>query len=287
MAIGLLDQILSKAAQIEKPDGTACRGLSVSSVQAISKENGLPIRKIEIEALKNGVLPIRYLRNQKSISTTDQVRLLEAKAAIIGLGGLGGHVAETLARAGVGRLVLVDGDRFEDHNLNRQLFSTRETLGKTKAEAAAARLAEVNAAVSLTVYGKFLSSTNAAELIAQCDVAVDCLDNIMSRFDLETATKKLGIPMVSAAVAGMTGHVTTVFEQDIGIAQIYGARETVTAPKGAETVLGCPPQIVSLIAAVESSEVIKVLLKKENHLLRNKLWVADLTDNTFEVLTLG
>lgn len=287
MTFGLLNHILSKVTQINNNDGTTYQCLSVSDVQALSKHTGLPIRKIEIEALKNGVVPIRYLRNQKSLSSGDQVRLLEACAAIIGLGGLGGHVAETLARAGVGTLVLVDGDRFEDHNLNRQLLSTCDTLGKIKTQIASARLTAVNAAVDLKVSPNYLSSNNGGELIAQCDVVVDCLDNIMSRFDLEIVAKKHGIPMVSAAVAGMTGHVTTVFANDIGIKQIYGARETVTVPKGAETVLGCTPQIVQLVAAMESSEVIKVLLKRENQLLRNKLWVADLTDNTFEVLSLG
>lgn len=283
----LIDQIRAHAVPPDGTDGAGISCISGSDIEALADQSEMLIREVEIQALKIGVTPSRYLRNLKSFTLDDQIRLLKARAAVVGLGGLGGHVSENLARAGVGTLVMVDGDCFEEHNLNRQIFSSRDNLGTAKAEAAALRLARVNPSVQLEAGKTFLSPANAAEIIAGCDVVVDCLDNILARFDLEEAAKRAGIPMVSAAVAGFTGHVTTVFTEDTGIELIYGARQHIGAPKGAETVLGCPPQTVSMVAAMESSEVLKVLTGRTTHLLRNKLWVVDLTDNTFEVLSLG
>ncbi|MBT8338921.1 MAG: HesA/MoeB/ThiF family protein [Desulfatitalea sp.] len=286
MATGLITAIVAEVHEIRGPNGSGCRVLSIDAVQRIAAQTGKPLREVEIGALQHGITPVRYLRNQVSIGILDQIRLLEAKVAVIGQGGLGGFVAEILARAGVGRLVLIDGDRFEDHNLNRQLFCTADTIGQYKAERAATHVGRVNAAVLVEAKVAFLTPSNADQLIAGCDVVVDCLDNIVSRFDLESAAKRAGIPMASAAVAGYTGQVSTVFSEDTGIALIYGAREDLQDSEGIETVLGCPPQTVALVAAVQSSEVIKVLSGKTDRLLRNKLWVADLSDNTFEVFSL-
>ena len=116
------------------------------------------------------------------------------------------------------------------------------------------------------------------------DVVVDCLDNIKSRFLLEATSKKQGSPLVSAAVAGISGHVTSIFPEDPGLKLIYGEDKHLTQ-KGVEVSLGCLTQAVTLIAAVETSEVIKIILNK-GLLLRNKLFVIDLMDNTVDVLNL-
>ncbi len=261
--------------------------LDTSSTLKVADKLGLHVKKVEITCLDNGIVPTRYLRNQESVKPDDQIRLLNAKVAVIGLGGLGGLVVETLARIGVGHLTLVDGDVFEDHNLNRQLMSTHSAIGLSKALTAAKRVNEVNTAVQVVIHDSFMTAENAATLVNDCDVVVDCLDNINTRFDLEKAAKRIGIPMVSAAIAGVTGHVTTIFPEDTGLALIYGSRQTIRETKGAETILGCLPQAVFLISAVESSEVIKLILGQPQGLLRNKLWVVDLTNNTFEVLSLN
>lgn len=279
-------RIDAAAVDMPTPDGATRRVLDIKAAGELALAVGVPLRAIEVAALRAGITPLRYLRNQASIGVADQIRLLESKAAVIGQGGLGGHVTETLARAGVGRLVLVDGDVFETHNLNRQLFSTCDGIGRNKTEVGAERIAKVNPAVELEVRTCFLDADNAADLLAECHVVVDCLDSLPARFDVEAAAKKAAIPMVSAAVAGLTGHVTTVFPSDDGLARVFGEREKLAGSKGAEAVLGCPPQTVSLVAAMESAEVIKVLLGRPD-LLRKRLWVADLASNTFEVFHLG
>jgi molybdopterin/thiamine biosynthesis adenylyltransferase len=115
---------------------------------------------------------------------------------------------------------------------------------------------------------------------------VDCLDNIPSRFALEAAAKRAGIPMVSAAIAGISGHVTTIFPEDKGLETIYGPEDQISMAKGAETRLGCLAPGVNLIASLECAEVLKVLLKKDTT-LKNRLLVVDLADYTVESLQLS
>ena len=83
-----------------------------------------------------------------------------------------------------------------------------------------------------------MNAENAAGLLEQADIAIDCLDNIHARFVLEKAAQRAGIPMVSAAVAGFSGQFLTIFPQDRGLEQVYGPPQTHSADKGAETTLG-------------------------------------------------
>jgi molybdopterin/thiamine biosynthesis adenylyltransferase len=183
-------------------------------------------------------------------------------------------------------MTLIDGDRFEDHNLNRQLLCTQERIGTTKSHAAAERVCGINSSITVKAHTTFLTSDNANRLINDSDVVVDCLDNIESRFVLETAAKKADIPLVSAAVGGVAGQVTTVFPQDKGLELIYGPKENLKGSKGVEIILGCLPQAVGLIASAQSSEVIKVLLEQNDGLLRNKMLLVDLSTHTYETLHL-
>lgn len=282
----ILEQIALSAIDATTPDGAPLKTLTAERIRELAARLNLGERDIDIAALGGGIVPLRYVRNQKTYTCADQIRLLKASAAIVGLGGLGGAVLDILARAGVGRLVLIDGDRFEEHNLNRQLLCTQPHLGEFKAEAAARRVAEINPAIQVETHRVFLTESNAATLIGACNAALDCLDNIASRFVLEDAAKKMGVPMVSAAIAGVTGHVTTIYPQDGGLQLIHGPRDAIQKPHGAETALGCLPQAVMLIGALEAAEALKILTGRTAGLLRNRLWVTDLSTNTFEVLSL-
>jgi molybdopterin/thiamine biosynthesis adenylyltransferase len=264
-------------------DGSPCVTIGAADVVRIAEETGLSGRNVEIAALKRHILPDRYLRNFKTLDEADQIRLLESAVCIVGLGGLGGLVTEALARMGIGRFYLADGDVFEAHNLNRQLFSETDLIGIPKVDAAVKRIKSINPGLEVSATNDFLNTENAAKLVASTNLVVDCLDNIQSRFTLQAAAKRAGIPMVSAAVAGISGHVTTVFPEDKGLENIYGPEDQLKMAKGAETHLGCLATGVNLIASLECSEVLKVLLAREKT-LKNKLLVVDLVDYTFETL---
>lgn len=274
----------SLAVEKKSPDQQVYRSISISAVAEAAAGLNIPLIEVEKTALLHDIIPERYARNLKTCSAAQQLRLLQSAVTVVGLGGLGGTVVEILARAGIGTLCLIDGDRFEDHNLNRQLTSAVNLLGTPKSLAAQTRVAAVNPALMVEAHGEFLDEKNAARLLGSAEVVVDCLDNIDTRLILGKTAKKMGLPMVSAAVGGLFGQVTTIFPQDPGIETIYGPKDSNT-PSGAETALGCLPQIVTMIAALQSSEIFKILLQRGT-LLRRRLFIADLEDNTFETLTL-
>ena len=282
-----ITSVIARAALPQQmPDGSLVPTLTVTQIEELALRFGIDGRSVEIAALEDGVYPERYARNFSTYDVQDQIRLLKANVTVVGLGGLGGSVLEWLARAGVGQMRLVDGDRFEHHNLNRQLLCTQHRIGTSKAQAAAERICSINSSISVETHSDFLESDNAIRLISGSDAVVDCLDNITSRFILESAAKEAGIPMVSAAVAGLSGQVTTIYPQDPGLQLIYGPEEDLPSAKGAERTLGCLPQAVGLIAAAESGEVIKILLGQEDQLLRNQMLLVDMSTNTFDILTL-
>ena len=267
-------------------DGTPCRVISDRNAMRLAAETGLPGWQAEVRALEKKILPDRYLRNRQSLSMADQIRLLKAHVCIVGLGGLGGLVTESLARMGIGRLKLVDGDVFETHNLNRQLLGTIGTIGTSKVDAAARRVASIHPGIEMTVVGENLTSSNAFEIVNGCDLAVDCLDNIPSRFALASAAAETVIPTVSAAVAGLSGHVTTLFPDGPGLESIYGPPDPNRTFTGEEIRLGCLAPAVNLMASLECAEVLKILLDRPGT-LKNRLLVVDLNDHTFETLTLS
>lgn len=280
----LVNEIRSNAVPKKFRDNIPYSSLPVGQVALLARKYNVSGHQIEIEALQAGIVPERYTRNLRTFSLQDQATLLQSRVSVVGLGGLGGGVTEILARIGVGNLNLMDGDTFEDSNLNRQFLSTHEGLATPKAVAAVERVQAVNASVVVEAHTEFLDADNAAGLLAGSNVVVDCLDSLKFRFILEEACKTAGIPLVSAAVAGVAGHVTTIFPEDPGLKLIYGERDRIPE-KGAEASLGTLPQCVTILSALETSEVVKVLLKKGS-LLRNKLLVVDLMDNTMEVLKL-
>ena len=280
----LQNRIAALATSGRLPDSTSYRRISVEDTVRLSTAFGVPGRDVEIAALEAGTTPERYVRNMKTFSLDEQIILLRSRVGIFGLGGLGGAVTEILTRVGIGTLRLIDGDIFEDSNLNRQFLSTPDLIATSKAAAAAQKVRQINPSIVVEQYNENLNDSNALSLIENSDVAVDCLDNVPSRFSLEHAAKQIGSPLVSAAVAGVSGHVTTIFPEDSGLELIYG--ESGRRPlKGVETSLGCLPQAVTLLASVECSEVIKILLGKGD-LLRNRLFFVDLVSNTMDVLQL-
>ena len=154
---------------------------------AAAETYGLTVGQIEEAALQAGLLPSRYQRNRKTLSTADQLTLFRSTVIVIGCGGLGGYIIEELARLGVGRLKAVDPDVFEEHNLNRQLMSTVAALGQPKAQVASARVSQINPAVQITALREHFSKENGRSLLDGSDVAVDALDSITTRLELAEA----------------------------------------------------------------------------------------------------
>ncbi|NOR23875.1 MAG: HesA/MoeB/ThiF family protein [Desulforhopalus sp.] len=280
----LLDLLHSFAQQRTRPDKSLYMAILLRDTQEIAEKTGLPPGAIECAALEAGIVPERYCRNQKSLSTADQLRLLRSHVAIIGLGGLGGTVTEILSRIGIGRMTLVDGDCFDESNLNRQLLSSPGNIGKSKAEIAKLRVQEINPAVEVRTLPEFFKADNGQAILHGTQLAIDCLDTITDRFILEEACKKASIPLISAAIGGSSGQATVIFPEDPGLKDIYGPPGK--APnKGFEASVGTLPFGAVYMAAVECAEATTILLGNPSE-LRNKLFLTEVSDHTTELFSL-
>ncbi len=281
----LYDLLLSYARQRRRPDDSPYRTILFDDACRIASTTGQTLRAIECAALEKGIVPERYSRNQNSLSNIDQLRLLRSHVAVIGLGGLGGTVTEILARIGIGRLTLVDGDRFDESNLNRQLLSCLANIGKPKAHTAELRVKEINPAVEVRAVADFFTTQNGQELLHGSQLAIDCLDTIADRFILEKACRNTRIPLISAAIGGSSGQATVIYPEDPGLKDIYGPSGD--APrKGMEATTGTLPFGAVYMAAVECAEATTMLLGRASE-LRNKLLVAEVADHSTELFSLS
>lgn len=251
------------------------------SIKAASKQ-GIPEKTLEIMLLEEGLVPERYERNIGTFGISGQLRLLKSSILVVGCGGLGGWNIEILARAGVGHLRLVDFDRFEAHNLNRQLLATEATLYRQKALVAAERVREINASVDVEACVCMFDQDTAKGLIDGIDVAIDALDNNRSRQLLFEVCRASAIPVVHGAIGGFVGQVKVIMPKDPHPLEIFGED---VPDKGIEVVLGNPPQTPALVAALQSNEAIKILLKKE-HILKDRLLWLDIEHDEWMSLQL-
>jgi molybdopterin/thiamine biosynthesis adenylyltransferase len=269
-----------KRHSLKKVDGIPI--ISVSQVKRIAQKFNFTPREIEIAALKKEIIPARYRRNFNTINFAEQITLLSSKVAVVGCGGLGGNIIELLARLGVGNIITVDGDIFKESNLNRQILCTEKNIIKEKAISAASRIKYINSSIDTQYYSQFIDTQNINNIIQDRDVVIDALDNIPSRFILEKACKKLKIPFIHGAINGLQGQVTTIFLEDKGLTAIYGPEDRYHEKPVANqvSVLSVTP---SLIASLQVTEVLKILLKRGKP-LRNRLLLINLEENDFSIV---
>ncbi len=247
---------------------------------AAAERFGVTLARVEEAALEQGILPARYQRNRNAMTVGDQLTLFRSSVAVIGCGGLGGYVVEELARLGVGRIVVIDPDVFEEHNLNRQLFSTPANLETAKVEAALKRIGEINPAVTLVPIQAAFSPENGADLLRGCQVAVDALDSIKVRLELADVCTSMNIPFVHGAIAGWFGHVATQFPGDDTLQTIYRSWES---GKGVEQTLGNPSFTPAVIASLEVAEACKLLLGQGTP-LRGRQLIIDLFSMEMQII---
>ena len=219
----------------------------------------------------------RYARNIPAL-TEEECNLLQKKRiAVIGCGGLGGHLIDQLARIGVGFIRAVDGDVFESSNLNRQLLSEVQLLGFSKAMAAADRIKRVNPAIETEAVNTFLTQENATEIVSGCDVVLDGLDNIESRRILAAACQKAGIPYVFGAIQGWMAQAAVSMPGDNLIDILY-PQGTIIRDK---SVLSFTP---ALCASMQVALCVKLLTGRAVE--SGTIFYFDLLNQEFETIRL-
>ena len=190
----------------------------------------------------------RYIRNLGALTEQECAQLRTKTVFVAGCGGLGGYLIEMLLRLGVGAIRAADGDVFEASNLNRQLLSSPRNLGRSKAEAAEDR---------------------AAELIQGCDAVLDALDNIPARRILARVCGEAGIPMIHGAICSWTAQAAVIMPGDDLIDRIYpeGA-----SPSSKASLSFTPP----FCAALQTALCTRLLVGRP--LETGRFYIADLLD---------
>lgn len=236
------------------------------------------------------LIDAQLLRYNRQILLQDfdiagQERLLQSRVLIVGLGGIGCPAALYLAAAGVGRLVLADGDAVELSNLQRQIAHATSAIGSNKARSAAAALAALNPEVQLEVIDTALTESAMHPLLARVDLVLDATDNYPVRFALNRACIAAGVPMVSAAAVRSEGQLA-VFDPTRG-GPCYRCLYHETA---ADTALSCAESgvlapVVGVLGSLQAMEALKVL-SGFGAVLRDSLLLVDLRSMEFRRLAL-
>jgi molybdopterin/thiamine biosynthesis adenylyltransferase/rhodanese-related sulfurtransferase len=211
----------------------------------------------------------RYSRHLllDEVGIEGQQKLLDAKVLLLGAGGLGSPVALYLAAAGVGTLGIVDNDEVDVSNLQRQVIHSTERIGVSKVDSAEQTITALNPDVKVKKYDLRLGPENIMDILPGYDIVVDGLDNFPTRYLLNDASVRLGIPVVSAAILGFEGQLS-VFKPYEG--PCYRCLFPVPPPAelapscGANGVLGVLPGTMGLLQA---TEVVKLILGEGDPLI--------------------
>ncbi len=187
-----------------------------------------------------------------------QERLARASVLVAGAGGLGCSVSLYLAAAGVGRLRVVDDGVVELSNLNRQVAYSDHDIGSPKAETLARRIGELNGRVRAEPHHARMDDETLPALLEGCDLVIDALDNLPTRYAVNRASLALGIPIVHGAALGFFGQVMTIVP---GVTPclmcLYRGRVTA----GITPVIGVTPGVIGLLQAAEAIKLIAGLGK--------------------------
>ncbi len=281
----IVNTIARMADSLITGDGTEQSVISLAKVRSVSLSSGMALRQVELAALRQGIVPLRYIRNMGTIGLNGQIRMLESTVAVVGAGGLGGTIVELLARHGIGRIIVIDDALFSEPDLNRQIMLTERELGEPKAAVAAARAGAVNSSTEVTTHRERLTQKNAARLLKDARVVVDGLDNLPSRFAVEEACRDLRIPYVYGTIAGLGGQIMTIFPQDAGLAGIYGPPGA-SLEQGIETSIGTPSVTPMIIASLQAQEAVKIITGVGVP-IRNQMLLVDVSRGAFDTVALS
>ena len=202
----------------------------------------------------------RYARHivLPGIGGEGQRRLLDARVLVVGAGGLGSPAAMYLAAAGVGTLGIVDDDRVDESNLQRQLLHDTDDVGRAKVESAAERLRALNPTIEVRAIGSRVEPSTVDDILVGWDVVVDGTDSFPTRYLLNDVARRLAIPLVHGAVQAFDGQASTFVPDGPCYRCLFPTPpEPGTVPSCSEGgVFGVLPGIIGSIQATEAIKVV-------------------------------
>ena len=230
----------------------------------------------------------RYARHivLKEVGGDGQRRLKAANVAVIGAGGIGSPAIQYLAAAGIGRLILIDDDRVELSNLQRQTIFATDTIGVAKVEAAATAIHRINPGGMVETHRTRLDATNVTALIGSADVVLDGCDNFETRLIVADATYHARVPLVSAAVGQFDGQLGVFrgWEADKPCYRCFvgAAPDRAGATCAEDGILGPVAGVLGSIAALEAIRIVAPFGDDS----AGRLLVADLLSLKFRTIRL-
>jgi len=219
----------------------------------------------------------QFQENLGILTQLESDDLMNTKVLIVGLGGLGGYIANSLTRLGVKSMILVDYDSFEVSNLNRQLFSQHINLGEKKTDVLKRELLSINPFVNITTYSNKIETLDDS-LLQDIDILIDAVDNIHTKCYLEKLGTKLNKPLLHGAIGGWFGQFGLIMPGSNLLNELY---ETHTP--GLEKTLKSPTFTPGIIANLMVSEFVKFITKKE-HSLINQIMMIDLLNHDYQII---
>lgn len=221
----------------------------------------------------------RYDRQIRIFGRKGQEALKSAKVLVAGVGGLGSPCSIYLAAAGVGHIRLVDDDRIELSNLNRQILHWDRDIGRKKAESACEKLRQINPSIKIEAVCSPIDEGSIERLAEGMQAIVDGMDNFPSRYVLNRAAINRKIPFFHGSVYGLEGRVTTILPGKTACLRCVFPKPP---PKATSPVLGATP---ALVAAIQAMELVKYFTGKGS-LLAGRMLIYDGENSAFEEVKL-
>jgi molybdopterin/thiamine biosynthesis adenylyltransferase len=248
----------------------------------MSLEDRIPADQLDLQRS-------RYARQMRfaPFGVEGQRKLLASTALVVGCGALGSVIANTLARAGVGKLRIVDRDFLELNNLQRQVLYDEDDVaaGLPKAIAAKNRLARINSEIEIDAIVADVDHTNIQRLLAGVNCLIDGTDNFETRFLLNDAAVKLGVPWIYGGCLGAEGQTLTILPGETPCLRCLMPDPPPPGTSPTCDSAGILATIISVIASLESNEALKILSGHAEAISRT--WtVLDLWDNTLRQIKL-
>lgn len=226
----------------------------------------------------------RYKRHiiLPEIGGEGQSRLLSAKVLVVGAGGLGAPLLMYLAAAGVGNIGIMDFDKVDLSNLQRQVIFTTADTGLPKAERASARIEALNPDIKTTIITTRLDKANAKDIAGDYDIVLDATDNIETKYLINDTCVELGKPFIHAAVNLFGGNVMTVIPGSACLRCVFP--EAVKQKDSTE--YGIIGSVPGIIGSIQATEAIKLIVGAGEPLV-NKMLTFDALSMSFNILSVN
>ncbi len=211
----------------------------------------------------------RYFQQEivPEIGIIGQEKLKKAKVLIIGAGGLGTPVATYLSTIGIGKIGIVDGDKIDMSNLNRQFLFDENQIGLFKVDVICSKLKLQNPEIEIIAFNYFIDRVNIKNTFSDFDIICDCTDNLETRILIDKTVKKSKIPLVYAAVKDWEGYVTILnHKKNIQLTDVFPAKELFKNAITNCSSTGIVNTTCGIAGSIQANEVIKIILELDHQL---------------------